>query len=172
MNFSHTFVICAYKESEHLEKCIKSLQKQTLKTNIKMVTSTPNDHIRGLAEKYGIELFVLDATLVGSDRGSVVSLFYERRAVRLDHAPVYGCIEACWHESGHYGASILTHLFVSTVLCDLSLLCQGTYLVFDYCLYNLWNVHLCPRIFAIRGIPECVEPCNFDDIYIPASFLC
>ena len=58
MIFSHTFVICAYKESEHLEKCIKSLQKQTLKTIIKMVTSTPNDHIRGLAEKYGIELFI------------------------------------------------------------------------------------------------------------------
>ena len=56
--FSHTFVICAYKESEHLEKCIKSLKKQTLKTNIKMVTSTPNDHIRGLAEKYDIPLYI------------------------------------------------------------------------------------------------------------------
>ncbi|SFT33251.1 Glycosyl transferase family 2 [Lachnospiraceae bacterium XBD2001] len=56
--FDHTFVICAYKESEHLEKCIKSLKKQTLKTNIKMVTSTPNDHIRGLAEKYEIPLFI------------------------------------------------------------------------------------------------------------------
>ncbi len=55
---SHTFVICAYKESEHLESCIKSLLKQSEKAEIKMVTSTDNAHIRGLAEKYSIPLSV------------------------------------------------------------------------------------------------------------------
>ncbi|MCR5641544.1 MAG: glycosyltransferase family 2 protein [Lachnospiraceae bacterium] len=54
----HSFVICAYKESEHLEKCIISLKKQTVPAKIKMVTSTPNDHIRALAEKYDIPLYV------------------------------------------------------------------------------------------------------------------
>lgn len=57
-NISHTFVICAYKESEHLEECIKSLKNQTLKTNIIMSTSTPNTFIKKMAKKYGIELYV------------------------------------------------------------------------------------------------------------------
>lgn len=48
--FSHTFAICAYKESEYLEECILSLKNQTLKTNILMATSTPNEYIKNLAE--------------------------------------------------------------------------------------------------------------------------
>lgn len=56
----HTFVICAYKESEYLEQCIHSLKKQNIKSNIIMTTSTPNSHIEELAEKYNIELFVND----------------------------------------------------------------------------------------------------------------
>lgn len=55
---NHTFVICAYKESKYLEECVKSLQNQTVKSNIKMVTSTPNEHIKGIAEKHNIELFI------------------------------------------------------------------------------------------------------------------
>ena len=47
----HTFVICAYKESSYLEECIVSLEKQTVKSNILMVTSTPNAFISGMAEK-------------------------------------------------------------------------------------------------------------------------
>ena len=56
--FSHTFAICAYKESEYLEECILSLKAQTYPTNIIMTTSTPNDHIRNLADKYGIPLSI------------------------------------------------------------------------------------------------------------------
>ena len=55
---SHTFAICAYKESEYLEDCIRSLRNQTVKTNVIMATSTPNEYIRMLAEKYDIPLFV------------------------------------------------------------------------------------------------------------------
>lgn len=54
----HTFVICAYKESPYLEECIRSLKAQTVQSNIIMATSTPNDHIRSLAERYEISLFV------------------------------------------------------------------------------------------------------------------
>lgn len=52
----HTFVICAYKESAYLEECIISLKKQTAKSNILMVTSTPNEYVRSLAEKHKIDL--------------------------------------------------------------------------------------------------------------------
>ncbi len=54
----HTFVICAYKESEYLEECILSLKNQTVESRIIMETSTPNDYIVNLARKYGISLFV------------------------------------------------------------------------------------------------------------------
>ena len=51
MRTDHTFAICAYKESEYLEECIKSIKKQSLKSNIIMVTSTPNDFIKNMAKK-------------------------------------------------------------------------------------------------------------------------
>lgn len=54
----HTFVVCAYKESAYLEKCVRSLVKQKIKSNIIMATSTPNKHIEEVAGKYNIELFV------------------------------------------------------------------------------------------------------------------
>ena len=54
----HTFAICAYKESPYLEECILSLKAQTVKSKIIMATSTPNDYIYGLAEKYDIPVFV------------------------------------------------------------------------------------------------------------------
>lgn len=54
----HTFVLCAYKESAFLEKCLLSLINQTVKSKIIISTSTPNDYIYGIADKYGIEIFV------------------------------------------------------------------------------------------------------------------
>lgn len=58
MKNKHTFVICAYKESPYLEECIVSLKRQTLQTDILMVTSTPNPWIQKTAEKYRIPLFI------------------------------------------------------------------------------------------------------------------
>ena len=55
---NHTFVICAYKESPYLEECIKSVLNQTVKSNIIMSTSTPNEYIENLAKKYNLQLFV------------------------------------------------------------------------------------------------------------------
>ncbi len=52
----HTFVICAYKESPFLEECVVSLKKQRVVSNIIMITSTPNDYIASVADKYDIPL--------------------------------------------------------------------------------------------------------------------
>lgn len=60
MKDKHTFAICAYKESPYLERVIKSLKKQTVKSNIIMCTSTPCDYIRNMADKYDIPLYVRD----------------------------------------------------------------------------------------------------------------
>lgn len=54
----HTFAVCAYKESPFLETCIRSLKRQTVPTNIIVVTSTPNDHISKIADKYDIGVYV------------------------------------------------------------------------------------------------------------------
>lgn len=55
---NHTFAICAYKESPYLEKCIISLKRQKIKSHIIMTTSTPNEYISGIAEKYDIPLYI------------------------------------------------------------------------------------------------------------------
>lgn len=56
----HIFAICAYKESQYLEECIKSLKNQTVKSDIILATSTPNDFIKGLCKKYDIPMYVND----------------------------------------------------------------------------------------------------------------
>ena len=55
---NHTFSVCAYKESKYLEECIKSLMIQTIKSNIVIATSTPNEYIYNIAKKYNLEVFV------------------------------------------------------------------------------------------------------------------
>lgn len=54
----HTFAICAYKESPYLEECILSLKKQTVKSNIIVITSTPNSYIENLTVKYGLPYYI------------------------------------------------------------------------------------------------------------------
>lgn len=56
--YRHSFALCAYKESEFLEQCLLSLLNQTVKSRVYISTSTPNAHIQGIADKYGIEVFV------------------------------------------------------------------------------------------------------------------
>lgn len=55
---SHTFVVCAYQESPFLDSCIRSLLRQTIKTSVCIATSTPNEHIRRIAEKYRLPVFI------------------------------------------------------------------------------------------------------------------
>ena len=53
----HTFVVCAYKESKYLKKCIESLIGQQDRKRILIATSTPNEYIREAAKEYGIKLY-------------------------------------------------------------------------------------------------------------------
>lgn len=55
---NHTYAICAYKESVFLEECIKSVLNQTIKSKVIMSTSTPNEKISALCEKYNIPLYI------------------------------------------------------------------------------------------------------------------
>ena len=63
----HTFIILAYKESDDLEECIKSVLNQSVKSNVLITTSTPNDYIMDLASSYSLGVMVNDAK---SNKGS------------------------------------------------------------------------------------------------------
>lgn len=54
----HTFIVCAYKESPYLEKCVCSLLNQSIKSTIMIATSTDNIYIRNIADKYKIPLHI------------------------------------------------------------------------------------------------------------------
>ena len=54
----HTYVLCAYKVSVFLEECVKSLLAQTVKSNILIATSTPNEHITSIAQKYDLPIYI------------------------------------------------------------------------------------------------------------------
>lgn len=54
----HTFALCAYGKSPYLEACIQSLLAQSLRTRILIATTTPNETISSLAEKYDLPLYI------------------------------------------------------------------------------------------------------------------
>lgn len=55
---SHTFAICAYGESPYLEECIKSVMNQSSKSEVYIATSTPNEFIEKLADKYNLQIHI------------------------------------------------------------------------------------------------------------------
>lgn len=61
-----TFAICAYKVSEYLEDLVLCLKQQTVPVTIYISTSTPNEHIEGIAKKYDLPIYVNTSTIKGS----------------------------------------------------------------------------------------------------------
>lgn len=54
----HTFVVLAYKESSYLEECIKSVLNQKYPSKVVIATSTPNQYIENIADKYSLAIKV------------------------------------------------------------------------------------------------------------------
>jgi glycosyltransferase involved in cell wall biosynthesis len=54
----HTFVIMAYKNAPFLEETIKSILNQTHRSEVCLSTSTLNERIQSLADKYNLPLYV------------------------------------------------------------------------------------------------------------------
>lgn len=63
----HTFVVLAYKESEYLSDCIKSVTNQSYKSKVVIATTTDNDYIRNIAKKYKLDVVVGSHTTIGGD---------------------------------------------------------------------------------------------------------
>ena len=55
-----SFAVCAYKESPYLRECIQSLLSQEDPCPVFVSTSTPNDHIRTVAQEFSIPLIIQD----------------------------------------------------------------------------------------------------------------
>jgi glycosyltransferase involved in cell wall biosynthesis len=66
---NHSFSILAYKESQYLDDCIRSLLNQFLSNSIIFIaTSTDNSLIRELSEKYSIPVYInTSSTGIASD---------------------------------------------------------------------------------------------------------
>lgn len=65
---SHTFAIAAYQESSYLEECVQSLENQSVKSNIVITTSTPNEWIQKVAQNHGLEVKINQGkTGIGAD---------------------------------------------------------------------------------------------------------
>ena len=88
----HTFVICAYKETEYLEEVIQSLNSQTVKSNIIISTSTPNKYIENMANKYNLKLFINNSKSgIGPDWNFAISCA-ETKYVTIAHQDdLYDC---------------------------------------------------------------------------------
>lgn len=102
--FTHTFAVCAYKDSPYLETCIRSLKKQTVSSTIIVCTSTPSSYIKGIAEKYGLPYFVREGK---SDIQSDWNFAYEQaksQLVTIAHQDDYyhrdyaRMVQECWQK--------------------------------------------------------------------------
>lgn len=70
----HTYVVCAYRESKYLEKCVCSVLNQKVKSTVIISTGTPNNHITSIAQKYGLQVFVNDKpSSIASDWNFAIS---------------------------------------------------------------------------------------------------
>ena len=54
----HTYVVLAYGESGYLEECIQSALRQEYPSRVILATSTPNNYIYNIAEKYNLQVKV------------------------------------------------------------------------------------------------------------------
>lgn len=61
-----SFAICAYKRSEYLEELVLCLKHQSIPVEIYISTSTPNEHIESIANKYKLPVYVNDTEKKGS----------------------------------------------------------------------------------------------------------
>ena len=59
--FKHCFVVPTFNKSPYLENCLKSLNKQKIKSNIIITTSKPFKGIKKIAKKYNVECIIFNS---------------------------------------------------------------------------------------------------------------
>ena len=81
----HTFVILAYGESDDLEDSLKSVLKQSVKSNVVIATSTPNDYILDLASKYGLGVLINENESNKGDDYNFAIKAYDSKLITIAH---------------------------------------------------------------------------------------
>lgn len=93
MELLHTFMICAYKESDYLEECIQSCINQVSvnegKSIVSLYTSTPNTFVQELCDKYGIEMLTKPGGGIGKDWNNSLSFVKTKYATIAHQDDVY-----------------------------------------------------------------------------------
>lgn len=87
----HTFMICAYQENPYLEECILSVLQQTVLGTVVVSTSTPNDYIWSLAQKYNLPMIVNKGKGDTVDNMNFAYSHANTRLVTLCHQDDYYC---------------------------------------------------------------------------------
>ena len=77
----HAFVVLAYKESQYLEQCVKSVLRQDYKSDVVIATSTPNNFIRSIGKNaifrlLRTEIRVKELVMISSLLESVWTIHY------------------------------------------------------------------------------------------------
>ena len=88
LNSQHTWVICAYGESQYLEACIQSLKNQTLTSKIICYTSTPLTSIYEICGKYDIPVHHKTGGGIGRDWNQALS-FVSTKFATIAHQDDY-----------------------------------------------------------------------------------
>ncbi|WP_048800169.1 glycosyltransferase family 2 protein [Streptococcus constellatus] len=88
MKNNHTWVICAYGESEFLEACILSLRAQTIRSKIICYSSSPLDSIRQLCQTYEIPFYTKEGGGIGKDWNNALS-FVDSQYATIAHQDDY-----------------------------------------------------------------------------------
>lgn len=95
---SHTFAVCAYKDSPYLEACLKSLKRQSVQSEIILCTSTPSKYIRGMAELFDVPLYVREGESDIQDDWNFAYHMAKSRLVTIAHQ------DDCYHRD--YGKTL------------------------------------------------------------------
>ncbi|MDD3253997.1 MAG: glycosyltransferase family A protein [Lachnospiraceae bacterium] len=99
---SHTFAICAYKDSPYLEACIKSLKRQSVTSEIILCTSTPSRYLQALADVFDLPLYVRDGEsdiqadwnfAYGKAKTRLVTIAHQDDCYHRDYGKQ---VQACW----------------------------------------------------------------------------
>ena len=179
----HTFVVLSYKESPFLEECLNSVLHQSYKSNVIIATTTDNDHIRNLAERYNLDVVVGKHTNIGGDF-DFARLASDSPLVTIAHQDDiydYRYAENIVNLYGKYGdASILfTDYFEirngkkedqnknlkikRLLLSPLKIRFLSRFKFFKRLSISLGNSICCPSVtFANKSCPETVFTCNLD----------
>ena len=88
---SHTFAICAYKDSPYLDACIHSLKRQSVKSKIILCTSTPSPFLEAMAKIHDIPLYVRDGKSDIQDDWNFACEKADTRLVTIAHQ------DDCYH---------------------------------------------------------------------------